>query len=108
MDRSKSYNFQELKSNLKEFKHQQCYQALLHSTKGKWLDFCLLTIKLALLFMIFQKLLKIMIYFQNIKRNISMVDKIKLETQKLDDLILEKNIDVRKFNHWVIDVQEQN
>ena len=34
-----------------------------------------------------------------------MVDKIKLETQKLDDLILEKNIDIKKYNHWVIDVQ---
>ena len=33
--------FRELKSNLKEFKYQQCYQALLHSTKGKWLDFFL-------------------------------------------------------------------
>lgn len=99
--------FRELKSNLKEFKYQQCYQALLHSTKGKWLDFFLSSNDQASSSIYdFSKTFKNNdLFFQNIKRNISMVDKIKLKTQKLDDLILEKNIDAKKFNHWVIDVQ---
>jgi len=99
--------FRELKSNLKEFKYQKCYQALLHSTKGKWLDFFLSSNDQASSSIYdFSKTFKNNhLFFKNIKRNISMVHKIKLETQKLDDLILENNIDVKKFNHWVIDVQ---
>jgi FkbM family methyltransferase len=99
--------FRELKDNLKEFKYQKCYQALLHSTKGKWLDFFLSSNDQASSSIYdFSKTFKNNhLFFQNIKRNISMVDKIKLETQKLDDLILENNIDIKKFNHWVIDVQ---
>ena len=34
-----------------------------------------------------------------------MINKIKLKTYTLDDLILKNNIDIKKFNHWVIDVQ---
>ena len=34
-----------------------------------------------------------------------MINKIKLKSCTLDDLILENNIDIKKYNHWVIDVQ---
>ena len=99
--------FRELKNNLKEFKYQNCYQALLHSTKGKLVDFFLSSNDQASSSIYeFSKSFKDnSLFFQNIKRNISMVNKIKLKTQKLDDLIIENNIDINKFNHWIIDVQ---
>ena len=54
-------------------------------------------------FMIFLKILRIINYFS--KQKIFQWLILKLKSCTLDDLILENNIDIKKYNHWVIDVQ---
>ncbi len=99
--------FRELKKNLIEFRYQKAYEALLHSKKGEFVDFFLSSNDNASSSIYdFSKDFKDnKLFFQNKKRNISMINKIKLKTYTLDDLILKNNIDIKKFNHWVIDVQ---
>ena len=38
-------------------------------------------------------------------KNLKMIDEIKLETKMLDSVINENNIDIKNYDHWVIDVQ---
>lgn len=99
--------FNELKKNLIEFKYQKGYEALLHSKKGHIIDFFLSSNDNASssIYDFSRDFKDNKLFFQNKKRNISMIDKIKIKTNTLDDLILKNNIDIKKFNHWVIDVQ---
>lgn len=99
--------FNELSINLTEFKYQKGYEALLHSESGNNVDFYLSSNDNASssIFDFTRDFKEKKIFFQNKKRNISMVNKIILKTITLDDLILKKKIDIKKFNHWVIDVQ---
>ena len=99
--------FSELKKNLIEFKYQRAYKALLHSKKEDNIDFFLSSNDNASSSIYdFSKDFKDnKLFFQNKKRNISMINKIKLNANTLDDLILKNSIDIKKFNHWVIDVQ---
>ena len=99
--------FKDLEQSLIEFKYQNCYQGLLHSSKGQVVDFFLSSNDQASssIYDFSKDFKNKKLFFQNIQRNILMTDKIKLETQTLDDLIIKNNIDIKKFNHWVIDVQ---
>ena len=99
--------FNELENNLIEFKYQKGYEALLHSKKGKMVDFFLSSNDHASssIHDFSQDFKDNKLFFQNKKRNITMVNKTKLKTQTLDDLVLENDIDIKKFNHWIIDVQ---
>ena len=99
--------FNELKKNLVEFKYQKAYKALLHSKKRDDVDFFLSSNDNASSSIYdFSKDFKDnKLFFQNKIRNISMINKIKLKAYTLDDLILKNSIDIKKFNHWVIDVQ---
>ena len=91
--------FKELKKNLMEFKYQSCFKALL--------DFFLASNDNASssIFDFSENFKNNKIYFQNKKRNIEMKNKIKLTTNTLDNLILENNINIKSFDHWVVDVQ---
>ena len=99
--------FRELEKNLIEFKYQKSYEALLHSKNGEIVDFFLSSNDNASSSIYdFSKDFKDnKLFFQNKKRNIAMTGKIKLRTCTLDDLILKHDIDIKKFNHWIIDVQ---
>ena len=99
--------FNELKKNLMEFKYQKAYKALLHSKKDDNIDFFLSSNDNASssIYDFSKDFKNNKLFFQNKKRNISMINKIKLKSCTLDDLILENNIDIKKYNHWVIDVQ---
>lgn len=99
--------FNELKKNLMEFKYQKAYKALLHSKKEDNIDFFLSSNDNASssIYDFSKDFKNNKLFFQNKKRNISMINKIKLKSCTLDDLILENNIDIKKYNHWVIDVQ---
>ena len=99
--------FRELEKNLIEFKYQKSYEALLHSKNGEIVDFFLSSNDNASSSIYdFSKDFKDnKLFFQNKKRNIAMTGKIKLRTCTLDDLILKYDIDIKKFNHWIIDVQ---
>lgn len=99
--------FKELEKNLIEFKYQKSYEALLHSKNGEIVDFFLSSNDNASSSIYdFSKDFKDnKLFFQNKKRKILMTGKIKLRTCTLDDLILKYDIDIKKFNHWIIDVQ---
>ena len=99
--------FKELEKNLIEFKYQKSYEALLHSKNGEIVDFFLSSNDNASSSIYdFSKDFKDnKLFFQNKKRNIAMTGKIKLRTCTLDDLLLKNDIDIKKFNHWIIDVQ---
>lgn len=99
--------FKELEKNLIEFKYQKSYEALLHSKNGEIVDFFLSSNDNASSSIYdFSKDFKDnKLFFQNKKRKIAMTGKIKLRTCTLDDLILKYDIDIKKFNHWIIDVQ---
>ena len=99
--------FNELKKNLIEFKYQESYKALLHSKSGELIDFFLSSNDNAAssIYDFSKDFKENKLFFQNKKRNIEMINKVKLKTSSLDDLIFENNIEIKKFNHWIIDVQ---
>lgn len=99
--------YKELKKNLTEFKFQRSYQTLLHAKNDEIVDFFLSSNDSASssIFDFSEDFKSNKLFFQNKKRNIFMKDKIKLKSETLDNFVLKKNINLKKFNHWVIDVQ---
>jgi FkbM family methyltransferase len=101
------YIFDELQLNLNEFKYQIAYNNLLYSKSNIEKDFFLSSNDGASSSIndFSEEFLEGKIEFNNLKRNIEMTDKIKMKTKTLDKIILDNNIEISKYDHWVIDVQ---
>lgn len=99
--------FDDLKINISEFKHQKAFNYILHSSPGNNINFYLSSNDGASssIYDFSKEYKENRIHFNNKVRNIFMKKKIKLTTNSLDNLIKEKNIEIKDFDHLVIDVQ---
>ena len=99
--------FQDLLINISEFKYQTAYQAVLHSSYGKKINFYLSSNDAASssIYDFSKQYKEKKIHFENKVRNISMKNEIELTTNTLDNLFLKIDENINDYDHLVIDVQ---
>ena len=99
--------FEDLSINISEFKFQKAYNSLLCSSVKQNVDFYISTNDGASssIYDFSKKFKKKEIHFENKVRDISMVKKIILSSNTLDNFLEEKKIDINNFDHLVLDVQ---
>lgn len=99
--------FYDLKVNISEFKYQKAFNYLLHSSKGKKINFYLSSNDGASssIYEFSKDFKEKKIHFENKLRNIHMNSKVMLITNTLDNLIEEQKVEISNFDHLVIDVQ---